>query len=743
MEKRYARIIIDISHEKIDRPFCYKIPDDLKEIVEVGASVEVPFGKANTLRKGYIIELMEEPDFDPDLIKEIHNVVLGVQVENKLIKLAHWIREEYGSTMIQALQTVLPAKQKIKQKENRILVRKCTHQEALEIAETCEKKHQGAKARVLRALAEDGEISRALLMDKLHISASTINSLKKANLVEEISEREYRNPLKDNGILLEKKKLSTSQKKIVDDIWEDYGKGIRKTYLIHGITGSGKTQVYMELIEKVVEAGKSVIMLIPEIALTYQTVMRFQRRFGDRVSILNSTLSAGEKFDQCERAKKGEIDIMIGPRSALFAPFKQIGLILIDEEHENTYKSETMPKYHAREVAEELAKLHDASVILGSATPSMESYHKAMKGEYGFFTLKERVTGGKLPTVYIEDLRAELKKGNRSIFSKRLQELIRDRLAKKEQIMLFLNRRGYSGFLSCRSCGYVIKCPHCDVSLSKHANGRMVCHYCGYEQPTVTACPQCGSKYVLGFKAGTEKIEEEFRKLFGEVSILRMDRDTTKTKDSYEEILSQFMEEKAQVLIGTQMIVKGHDFPKVTLVGILAADLSLGVNDYRAGERTFQLLTQAAGRAGRGELAGEVVIQSYQPDHYSIRHAAEQNYESFYQEELTYRTLGGYPPTANMLMVQIFGQEEGTGISFGEELKTELKTFALEHRMTIIGPANAGIGKIKDVYRSCLILKHRDKEVLKKAKEKIEQWLSTCEIEGKIVQFDFNPMNAF
>ena len=743
MQKSYARVIIDISHEKVDRPFCYKVPEHFLGEIEVGSCVEVPFGKGNTLRKGYVIELMETPDFDPNLIKEIQNVKIGVQVENKLIKLAHWIREEYGSTMIQALQTVLPVKQKVKQKENKILLRKCTSQEAKQQGEICEKKHQPAKAKVLHALVENEQIPYTLLTQKLHVSASTINSLKKAGLVEEVSELAYRNPIKEQEISKERKILSFSQQKIVDDIWEDYEKGIRKTYLIHGITGSGKTEVYMALIEKIVAQGKAVIMLIPEIALTFQTVMRFQRRFGDRVSILNSTLSAGEKYDQCERAKKGEIDIMIGPRSALFAPFENIGLILIDEEHENTYKSESMPKYHAREVAEKLASLHGASVVLGSATPSMESYYKAMNGEYGFFTLKERLTGGTLPKVYIEDLREELKKGNRSIFSDRLQELIRNRLEKKEQIMLFLNRRGYSGFISCRSCGHVMKCPHCDVSLSKHANGRLVCHYCGYEQPGVTACPKCGSKYVLGFKAGTEKIEEEFHKMFGEVSILRMDRDTTKTKDSYEEILSDFMEEKAQVLIGTQMIVKGHDFPKVTLVGILAADLSLGVNDYRAGERTFQLLTQAAGRAGRGEMPGEVVIQSYQPDHYSIQWAAAQDYESFYKEELMYRSLGGYSPTSHMLMVQIYEKEENAGIVLGNQMKEHLKEYALKNRMIIIGPANASVGKINDVYRSCLILKHKDKEVLKRAKFRLEQWLSTCENEGKIVQFDFNPMNSF
>ena len=743
MQISYARVIIDISHEKVDRPFCYKVPEHLMEEIEVGSCVEVPFGKGNVLRKGYVIEFMETPDFNPNLIKEVQNVKTGVQVENKLIKLAHWIREEYGSTMIQALQTVLPVKQKVKQKENRILLRKCSKEEARQQAEICEKKHQPAKARLLRALTEDEEIPYSLLTGKLHIAASTINSLKKAGLAEEVSELTYRNPLKDRKALTEQKKLSPGQQEIVDSIWDDYEKEIRKTYLIHGITGSGKTEVYMALIEKVISQGKTVIMLIPEIALTFQTVMRFQRRFGDRVSILNSTLSAGEKYDQCERAKKGEIDIIIGPRSALFTPFENVGLILIDEEHENTYKSESMPKYHAREVAEELARLHGASLVLGSATPSIESYYKAVHGEYGFFTLKERLTGGTLPTVYTEDLREELKKGNRSIFSERLQELIRDRLSKNEQIMLFLNRRGYSGFISCRSCGHVMKCPHCDVSLSKHANGKLMCHYCGYEQPGVVNCPKCGSKYILGFKAGTEKIEEEFRRMFGDVSILRMDRDTTKTKDSYEEILSDFMEEKAQVLIGTQMIVKGHDFPKVTLVGILAADLSLGVNDYRAGERTFQLLTQAAGRAGRGKLPGEVVIQSYQPEHYSIKWAAAQDYENFYKEEVMYRSLGGYPPISNMLMVQIYEKEEQSGILLGNRMKEHLKEYALKNRMLVIGPANASVGTINDVYRFCLILKHKDKNVLKEAKNRLEQFLGACGIEGKIVQFDFNPMNSF
>jgi primosomal protein N' (replication factor Y) len=402
-----------------------------------------------------------------------------------------------------------------------------------------------------------------------------------------------------------------------------------------------------------------------------------------------------------------------------------------------------MPKYHAREVARELARLHGASLLLGSATPSLESYHSAMEGEYRLFTLNERLTGGSLPEVYIEDLRQELKEGNRSIFSRHLHDLIADRLQKGEQIMLFLNRRGYSGFVSCRSCGHVMKCPHCDVSLSRHRNGRLVCHYCGYEEPEVKICPKCGSPYIMGFKAGTEKIEEAFIREFGQVKVLRMDRDTTKNLESYEKILSDFMEEKAQVLIGTQMIVKGHDFPRVTLVGILAADLSLAVNDYRAGERTFQLLTQAAGRAGRGESPGQVVIQSYQPEHYSIRWAAKQDYESFYREEMMYRELAGYPPAAHLLMVQIFSSVEEEGMKLGQEIRNVLEAYTRENQIALIGPANASLAKINDVYRFCLLLKHKQKEKLIGAKNLMETWLGTCEIQEKIVQYDFDPMNAF
>lgn len=502
--------------------------------------------------------------------------------------------------------------------------------------------------------------------------------------------------------------------------------------------------MYLGIIEQMIAMGKQAIVLIPEIALTYQTLLRFYKRFGDRVSVMNSTLSMGEKYDQMERARRGELDVIIGPRSALFTPFPALGIIVIDEEHENSYKSESMPRYHARETAIQIASLKGAGVLLGSATPSLEAYYRAAKGEYKLYRLNERLTGGCLPRVYTVDLREELKNGNRSIFSRKLKELMEERLAAGEQIMLFLNRRGYAGFISCRACGHVMKCPHCDVSLSEHRNGMLICHYCGHEEKKPKLCPSCGSKYLLGFKAGTQQIEEAVHKEFPEAAVLRMDADSTRKKESYEQILSAFADGKADILVGTQMIVKGHDFPNVTLVGILAADLSLNQNDYRAGERTFQLLTQAAGRAGRGERPGEVVIQTYQPEHYSIIHAAGQDYESFYEEEITYRELLQYPPAAHMLAVMSTAKEEKQGETVLSGMAGCIRDrFGPEKGLYIIGPAPAAVSKINDLYRHTLYFKHSDYEKLVQIKDMLETYMKEHDLKNQNVQFDFDPMNTF
>lgn len=618
------------------------------------------------------------------------------------------------------------------------------------------KKTKG-KGQAFRALidADDGaRLEYSFVTGKLSVSAATIRALEQSGFIEVITQSGYRNPVEHMSVDTYDKVLNAAQQSVVDAIEGDIAAGLRNTYLIKGVTGSGKTEVYMELIAHCIQSGRQAIVLIPEIALTYQTVMRFFARFGNRVSIINSRLSNGERYDQFERAKNGDIDIMIGPRSALFTPFSNLGLIIIDEEHENSYKSESVPRYHAREVAIEYARMSDAIVVLGSATPSVDSYYKAKTGVYRLLELDKRVDDRPLPKCEVVDLRQELREGNRSILSTRLQELMEERLLNGQQTMLFLNRRGKSAFMSCRACGFVVKCPHCDVSLSEHSGGVMVCHYCGYRQPVPKVCPSCGSKYISGFKAGTQKIEAMVAKRFPQARILRMDYDTTRAKDAYEKILQAFSNHEADILIGTQMIVKGHDFSNVTLVGVLAADMSLHVNDFHAAERTFALLTQAAGRAGRGKLPGNVVIQTYDPDHYAIRTAKEQDYEAFYDKEIEYRRLMNYPPVWNMLLVHVTSPDESECGSMAQrvyDIAAQMISHTDEnhspddrHRIQLIGPADATIAKVNDIYRKVIYMKTSDYAALISIKDGIEQAVKAdTAMKNANISFDFNPMSGF
>ena len=746
---KYANIIVDISHEKLDKTFQYLVPEELQAQVEVGVLVDIPFG--NRSITGYVVELTNEAEFEESRLKPIIGVKQGsVPIESQLIELAGWMRDNYGGTMNQALKTVIPIKQKTKAIERKRLKLLIDREEAIHTLALYEAKHATAKAKLLRALMEDMILDQSLVTQKLHVSTNTIKSLEKDKVIEIEITKEYRNPvnhLESKGYHLT---LNEKQQEIVDKITQDMEAGEPKTYLLKGVTGSGKTEVYMELIAETIAKGKQAIVLIPEIALTFQTVMRFYNRFGDRVSIMNSRLSQGERYDQYLRAKNGDIDIMIGPRSALFVPFERLGLIIIDEEHESSYKSETIPRYHARETAIKRACQNGASVVLGSATPSLDSYYHAKTGKYELLELTQRVQEKPLPNCEVIDLREELRNGNRSILSERLQELMEDRLAKKQQIMLFINRRGVAGFMSCRACGHVIKCPHCDVSLSQHNNGKMVCHYCGYEEPEPSLCPECGSKYISGFKAGTQKIEEMVSKRFPQARVLRMDFDTTRTKDSYEQILQAFANQEADILIGTQMIVKGHDFPNVTLVGVLAADMSLHISDFHAAERTFQLLTQAAGRAGRGEALGDVVIQTYNPEHYAVLTAKAQDYEAFYEQEIVYRQLGFYPPIWNLLVVMCTSQQEELLHRISEKIVLRLrghleteKVFE-KKRIQLVGPADATIAKVNDVYRKVIYIKAQEYEHLVALKNRLEYYMKdNRDFQNVSVQFDFNPMSGF
>ena len=660
----YADIIIEISNEKLDRPFQYRIPEELEGKVLPGSLVKIPFGNGNRTIKGYVVNITDKPEIAEDRLKDIIEVLYADTSEkavDNLIKLAGWMKEKYGGTMINSLRCVLPIKAPVRKRK--------TKEDIVPV--------------------ENG----------------------------------YR-----------KIELNEEQQSIVDSFDKAYKSGDRTPVLIHGITGSGKTEVYMEMIDLVIREGKQAIMLIPEISLTYQTMQRFYTRFGSRVSYLHSGLSKGERYERFLKAKNGETDIMIGPRSALFTPFPDTGIIVMDEEHDSSYHSGQMPKYNTRQAAEELARLTNAAFVMGSATPSLDAYYLAQSGKYRLLKLSNRVSDAKLPAVHIVDLRQELINGNRSIFSEKLKSLIEDRLSKKEQVMLFLNRRGYAGFVSCRRCGFVLKCPHCDVSLVSHRSGKMVCHYCGYETAQVKKCPSCTSKYIGGMRAGTEQVVEKLHETFKGVRTLRMDMDTTRKKGSYEKILSAFGEGKADILVGTQMIVKGHDFENVTLVGVLAADMSLFSQDYRAGERTFQLLTQASGRAGRSTKSGEVVIQTYSPENPVIIHSAAQDYEGFYKEEIAYRQLCGYPPSMHLMKVLVMDEDEERAADLtGRAVKK-----AEEKKVHIIGPSDDSVAKLNDIYRKSFYVKNADYNVLTGIKDDIEKMCESDEGTKGHIEFGFD-----
>lgn len=739
---KYAKIIVNISHENLDKTYEYAIPEEWETYAVIGAQVLIPFGARNRQIKGFILGITSNPEFPPERIKSIIKVIMdGTVIEGHFIQLAAWIRTQYGSTMNDALRTVLPIKKTVKEQKEQYLHRIIDRERLFEYMEECERKHYRARYRLAAALEDQEVISYKEALEELNISRDVIRKFVDLGIISISSRRQYRNPIKEQMQIEKKIILTPKQQQISDEIWQEYQAGIQNTYLIRGVTGSGKTEVYFDIIERVVKDGKQVIFLIPEIALTVAMVERFHQRFGERVSVLHSKLSDGERFDQYERAKAGELDIMIGPRLALFTPFPELGLILLDEEHEPSYKSEAPPKYHAREVALQRAKMCNASVILGSATPSVESYYKAQGGEYKLFTLDERVGESRIPDISIVDLRKELKARNFSIFSRSLREKIQKRLERKEQILLFLNRRGYAGFISCRQCGFVLECPHCQVSLTEHNNGKMMCHYCGYETIKPSICPSCGSKYIASFGTGTQKVEEHARKEFPNARILRMDRDTTNRKGAYEEILKAFERQEADILIGTQMIGKGHDFNNVTLVGALAADLSLFANDYWASERTFQLLCQVAGRAGRRERHGEAVIQTYQPEHYSITAAKKQDYEEFYQQEITYRKMLQYPPLGHLLAILLVSldekQVEKASILLAEAAKEKMGD-------KVIGPANAYHYRLKDRYRKVIYLKENDLEALLEVKNYLEGFVDYSNYFQKVnVYFDRNPLTMY
>lgn len=730
----YAGVIVDISHEKLDKIFQYSVPEDIASVISIGNKVNIPFGAGH--RTGYVVNLSNTPEIDPDKIRPLDGIVKSsTTIDERMIKLAYWMKTNYGSTINQALKTVIPVKEKVKQVNNKTVRLLISPREALSLSEEY-RTSKRKQSEILKFLSDNPVCDYRKVTQQMGQVRQSLTALSDAGLIEIDTQRVFRNELEAAEDFRNVTSLNQEQRIVCDGIIKDYDNNDMTPCLIKGVTGSGKTEVYMEIIQHVLSKGREVIVLIPEISLTYQTIMRFYAKFGNVVSVINSRLSKGEKYDRFELAAQGRIKIMVGPRSALFTPFNNLGAVIIDEEHESAYQSETIPRYHARETAIELARMTGAKVIMGSATPSLETFNRCRSGIYKLYRLDNRAGNATIPDVDVVDLRDEMKKGNRTMFSTKLKSLMQEKLDAGEQIMLFLNRRGYQGFINCRECGNVIQCPHCDVSLTLHGRNRLVCHYCGYETVFNHICPKCGSKYIGAFKAGTEKVEEETRKIFPHASVLRMDLDTTSGKEGHRNILEKFASHEADILIGTQMIVKGHDFADVTLVGILLADMSLHCSDYRAAEITFDLLTQAAGRAGRGDRKGNVVIQTYDPEHYSIVHAAGQDYDAFYDEEMGYRELMGYPPSNHMMAVRISCADADLATKLSDEL---YKLTSVDDRVNIIGPADAAVYKINDIYNRVIYYTCRDYALLIQIKDIIENYLKCnvpCYKECHVV-FDF------
>ncbi|MEE1242750.1 MAG: primosomal protein N' [Frisingicoccus sp.] len=740
---KYADIIVDISLEALDRVFQYIVPDIMEDRILVGSQVIVPFGTSNRHVKGYVIGFSDTTDYAPDKMKAILEIKKGsMVVESQMICLADWMSRYYGCTRAQALKTVLSVKRQVRGGTKRAYKLAVTREAAeREMNKLAVQPRFASRAAILAMMLDRPEqqgITEDEIRKKVPSPENALKTLLKHGWINVWEAADYRIPFA--GIIDGKRvTLNEDQKRAVEEILEDE----RLVHLLYGVTGSGKTEVYMQLIEQTIASGKQAIVLIPEIALTYQNITRFRQRFGRRVSVMNSKMSDGERYDQYIQAKNGEIDIMIGPRMALFTPFANPGLIIIDEEQDHAYKSDITPKYHAVDVAIQRMTMCGGKVILGSATPSVVTYDRAMQGIYGLHRLSRRAAdGAAMAETRIVDLREELKQKNYSIFSRSLQKEMEECLERKEQVMLFLNRRGYAGFMSCRSCGHVIQCPHCDVSMTLHkSQGNVLkCHYCGYTAPMPSSCPECGSKYIGAFGMGTQKVVEMLEKRFPNARILRADRDALRRKNSHFEVFQAFARGESDILVGTQMIVKGHDFPNVTLVGVLAADLSMFSGDYLSAERTFQLLTQAAGRAGRGIKPGKAIIQTYQPEHYAVTCAASQDYEAFYRQEILYRSLMHYPPKGHMMVAVIEHEDEITVTEGSRILAETMKTSGVH----VLPPTDGFRAKEKDRYRKVIYIKSNDVEGLIRCRRQAQKIAKEdALLKYTNVQFDINPLNLY
>lgn len=799
-----AEVIVDVAAYPIDRPFDYAVPAEWEPIMQPGLRVKVPFGPRKVA--GYVTKLKEHSDFDTSKMKEIQEILdLEPALTEEMLALAKWIADDTIAYEIDALQVMLPAAMRAKyEKIMRVVkpeqldqafldflgnrrqitlrvlqdaqllqqAKKYSELGAVEIDTAVQQKTKTKKVRMIHiperekieeALAETHANAKkqqqllewlsahpcqskeaAHIAQEAGVTAAVIKALADKGIIEQSYMEVYREleapKMQDSG---KPQQLTAEQQTALESIEKACDEGKQETFLLHGVTGSGKTEIYLQAIDHVLQQGKEAIVLVPEISLTPQMTARFKGRFGELVAVLHSGLSAGEKYDEWRRIQRGEVKVAIGARSAVFAPFQNLGLLILDEEHETTYKQEETPRYHARDVAVWRAAYYGCPVILGSATPSLESYARAAKGVYTLLTLTKRAKNQPLPHVEVVDMREELKAGNRSMFSAALAEAIRERLARREQVVLLLNKRGFSSFVLCRDCGTVVECPNCDISLTYHRSSESLkCHYCGHEQQVPLECPECTSEHIRFFGTGTQKAQEELYKLVPEARVIRMDVDTTSTKGAHERLLHDFGEGKADILLGTQMIAKGLDFPRITLVGVLAADTSLHLADFRAAERTFQLLTQVSGRAGRDELPGEVVIQTYDPEHYAIELSKTQNYLPFYELEMDRRRQLGYPPYYYVTVIQ-FSHEDVLKAADYAYKGTSFLAERLQHSI-IIGPTAAAISRINNRYRyQCLIKYKQEKNLLPALQQLLKHYKTNWAKDGLTMAINREPTNIF
>ncbi len=786
---KIAKVIVDVPANQTDRYFDYLVPEEWVEedFLQPGMRVVVPFGPRKI--QGFIMGISEHTDVKK--LKRIDSVLdITPVLTPELLELGIWLRETTLCFLITAYQAMLPAAMKVKyekelhiknsqeiilwkdiendkkllpsiqkeikqgnievvyrvkdrakKKRVKTIQPAITKEELIQVYNSLANSALKQKEVIKHFIEQPQRIEMKGLLEELDTTSSPVTTLVKKGILQENFDEVYRDPYEHRAFKkTEPLPLTEEQRNAITPIINTIENKQHAVFLMYGVTGSGKTEIYLQAIDKVLKQGKEAIMLVPEISLTPMMVERFKGRFGDEVAVMHSGLSTGEKYDEWRKVQRKEVRVVVGARSAIFAPFENLGIIIIDEEHETSYKQEENPRYHARDVAIKRGANHDCPVILGSATPSLESFARAQKNVYKLLTLKGRINALALPSVEIVDMREELRHGNRSMFSESLLEKLKDRLQKGEQSVLFLNRRGFSTFVMCRNCGYVLNCPHCDISLTYHKRDyKMKCHYCSYEEALPSTCPECNSEHIRFFGTGTQKVEEELTKILPQARVIRMDVDTTSKKGAHEKLLSAFGQKQADILLGTQMIAKGLDFPDVTFVGVLTADTMLNIPDFRSSEKTFQLLTQVSGRAGRHHLPGEVVIQTYSPEHFSIELAAIPDYETYYGREMLLRKNFHYPPFYYLTLITVSHPELLKVVDVTEKISKFIRA-KLSNKAIILGPVASPIPRIKDRYRYQCMIKYKDEPNLGKSLQSLlhhyQQEMSRSELQ---ISIDMNP----